>query len=339
LPFNLTQKFIPLKEKVVNVSRRSFMKYCIGSAAALGLDVYTLGSLEKALATGGGPPIIWLAASNCTGCTVSLANLVSTKRPTDVADLFINTINLAYHPNLMGAAGDLAVQTLRKAEAGTFILAVEGSIPTLYNGKTCILWSESGRDVTAMEAVMNLAPKAAKVLSIGTCSSFGGISAASPNPTQAKSVKALTGTSTINIPGCPAHPDWIVGTIAKLLAGVTPALDSYGRPKDYFASRVHDKCPRRDAPWATTFGQEGRCLHNLGCKGTNTSADCPTRQWNNKTNWCVGANALCIGCTESTFPDQFSPIYSTAGALPRGHERVSPARKTCTACHGQEMDD
>jgi hydrogenase small subunit len=298
-----------------------------------------LGSLEKVLATGGGPPVIWLAASNCTGCTVSLANLVSTQRPSNVGDLLINTINLAYHPNLMGAAGDLAVQSLRAAEAGAFILAVEGSIPTLYDGKTCFLWSENGRDVTAMEAVMNLTPKAAHVLCIGTCSSFGGIPGASPNPTAAKSVKALTGRSTINIPGCPAHPDWIVGTIAKLLAGTAPTLDSYGRPRDYFSSRVHDRCPRREAQWATTFGQEGRCLHNLGCKGVNTRADCATRQWNNKTNWCVGANALCIGCTESRFPDFYSPFYSTAGALPSGHDRVSTPRKTCTSCHGQEVDD
>ena len=75
--------------------------------------------------------------------------------------------------------------------------------------------------------MQQLAPKAVKVLSIGTCASFGGMAAASPNPTQTKSVSAATGVSTINISGCPPHPDWIVWTIAQLLAGVTPANVSY----------------------------------------------------------------------------------------------------------------
>jgi len=89
-----------------DISRRDFMKYCIGSAAALGLNLSVLGKLEKALAAGGGPPIVWLNGANCTGCTVSLANLFSSSPgTTNVADLLINTVNLVFHPNLMGAAG------------------------------------------------------------------------------------------------------------------------------------------------------------------------------------------------------------------------------------------
>ena len=205
----------------MKVTRREFLKYCTASAAALGLTS-ALGPLAKALAAGSGPPIIWLSASSCTGCTVSLANRISSSAPVDLADLLINTINLAYHPNLMGAAGDLAVQTLRTVDDGSFILAVEGGIPTMYNGKTCILWSENGVDVTAMAAVNELAAKATKIVSIGTCAAYGGIPGGAPNPTTIKSVKALTGKTTINIPGCPPHPDWIVWTIAQLLAGQTP---------------------------------------------------------------------------------------------------------------------
>jgi hydrogenase small subunit len=42
---------------------------------------------------------------------------------------------------------------------------------------------------------------------------------------------------TINIGGCPPHSDWIVGTIAYLLARnlqALPPLEAYGRPIDYF---------------------------------------------------------------------------------------------------------
>ena len=189
----------------MKVTRREFFNYCAGSAAALGL-ASTLGPLEKALAATSGPPIIWIKGSSCTGCTVSLANRISTSAPVDLADLLIHTIDLVYNPALMGAAGDLAVQTLQNAAAGPFILAVEGGIPTLYNGKTCTIYSQNGVDVTALAAVQQLAPKAVKVLSIGTCASFGGMAAANPNPTQIKSLSAATGVSTINIPGCPPHP-------------------------------------------------------------------------------------------------------------------------------------
>lgn len=322
----------------MRISRRDFLKYCTVSAAALGLSS-ALGPLEKVLAAGGGPPVIWLSAASCTGCTVSLANLISSNAPVDLGDLLINTINLAYHPNLMGATGNLAVHSLRNADSGSFILVVEGGIPTIYNGKTCILWSENGVDVTAKAAVTELAAGAAKIICVGTCASFGGISAASPNVTAIKSVKALTGKATINIAGCPPHPDWIVWTIAKLLAGQNPSLDSYGRPTALYGSTVHSNCPRKESMWATSPSQTGRCLVNLGCKGRNTRGDCPSRKWNNGVNWCVGADALCQGCTNSTFPDKFSPLFSTMGAVPSGeHPSVSSPRTNCTSCHGQNVD-
>ena len=82
-----------------------------------------------------------------------------------------------------------------------------------------LAWTYNGVDVTFQQAVTELAAKAAKILCIGTCASFGGIPAAGPNPTGVKSVKDVTGKPTINIAGCPAHPDWIVYVIAQLLAG------------------------------------------------------------------------------------------------------------------------
>lgn len=316
------------------------MDYCTKAAAVLGLQT-TLGPMEKALASTNGPPIIWLKAASCTGCTVSLSNRISSSEPVDLTDLLVSTIDLVYSTPLMGAAGDLAVQTLRAAEAGTFILAVEGGIPTLYNGKTCTVWTENGVDVTALAAVKELAPKAKYVLSIGACASFGGIPGAAPNPTIVKSVQAASGVSPINIPGCPPHPDWIVWTIAQLLSGKVPALDSSRRPTALYGSTVHSQCSRRNHAWATSLSQTGLCNGNLGCKGRATYADCPTRQWNNMVNWCVGtvssngngADSLCQGCTQSGFPDKLAPLFSTMGALPLQHKTVNPPTTSCTACH------
>ncbi len=295
----------------MRIHRRQFLKYCIGSAAALGLPMTILGKLEVALAdnTSALPMVIWLNAANCTGCTISLSNLFSDSGPTDIADLLFNTIDLVFHPTLMSAAGDLAVQQLKNAAEGSYILAIEGGIPTAFGGHTCMLWSEGGRDVTAMEAVQTLAPNAAAILSIGTCASHGGIPAASPNPTGIVSVGELTGLNTVNIPGCPTHPDWIVWTLAHLLAGEMPQLDEQRRPKALYGTEIHKKCPLKERDETKTFGVKNRCLKELGCKGPETKADCPSRKWNNGTNWCIGAGAICIGCTERDFPDKFSPFY------------------------------
>ena len=293
------------------ISRRQFLKHCIGSAAALGLPLTVVGKLEQALAEGGAqlPKVIWLNGANCTGCTVSLANRFSDGDVKDVADLLLNYLDLVFHPNLMGAAGDLAVQQLEAAAKGSYILAVDGGIPTAFGGHTCLLWTDNtGHEVTAVEAVKKLAPNAAAILSIGTCASFGGIPAANPNPTKIASVSQITGKQTINIPGCPTHPDWIVWTVANLLAGEIPELDDRGRPRLLYKEEIHKKCPRKEGGEAKIFGEE-KCLKELGCKGEKTKADCHIRQWNNGTNWCIGANAICLGCTEYGFPDKFSPFY------------------------------
>ena len=296
----------------MRIHRRQFLKYCIGSAAAFGLPMTVLGRLEQALAAEGTtlPKVIWLNGANCTGCTVSLANLFSESGPTDIADLLVNTIDLEFHPNLMGAAGDAAVQQLKDTAGGSFILVVDGGIPTAFNGHTCMLWTDQGHEVTALEAVQMLAPKAAAVLAVGTCASYGGIPAGNPNPTGIVSVSEISGASPINIPGCPTHPDSIVWTIAHLLAGEMPQLDAFNRPLALFETSVHRNCPRRGLEYATTFGIEDLCLRGIGCKGPSTKSECPSRKWNNGTNWCIGAGALCIGCTEQTFPDGVSPFYS-----------------------------
>jgi hydrogenase small subunit len=329
----------------MKVTRRDFLNYCTGSAAALGLAT-TLGPLQKALAASSGPPIIWIKGAGCTGCTVSLANRIASTAPVDLTDLLIHTIDLVYHPTLMGAAGSAAVQTLTNASAGKFILAVEGGIPTLYNGKTCTIYSQNGVDVTALAALQALAPKAAAVLSIGTCAAYGGMGAAAPNPTLIKSLSAATGVATINIPGCPPHPDWIVWTIAQLLSGVTPALDSNRRPTTLYGQTVHSQCSRRNKAWATSLASTGLCNGNLGCKGRNTHADCPTRKWNNGVNWCVGtasssgngADSLCQGCTEPGFPDLFAPLFSTMNATPGGHNNRA-IKPTCSSCHTNGRPD
>ena len=158
--------------------------------------------------------------------------------------------------------------------------------------------------------VKDFASRAAFVIAAGTCASFGGVAAGSPNPTAARSLGAVVGTArVVNVPGCPTHPDWLVGTIAYLLKyGQAPALDGHRRPVMYFKSKVHDLCPYRE-------DDHNLCLEDQGCRGKQTRGDCPARRWNSPgaatpgVNWCVLARSPCHGCTEPTFPDGMSPFY------------------------------
>lgn len=294
----------------MQIDRRTFLKYCLGSAAILSLDASLVGRLKQALAGDASlPTVIWIEGASCSGCSVSIANLiggVAGDGPTDIADLLINHLNTAFAKTFMAAAGDLAVSSLREAQQQDFILVVEGGIPTAFDGMACTIFTENGIDITMRDAVLELAPQAMLTICAGSCSSFGGIPAAGGNPLGVQSVSQLTGLQTINLPGCPVHPDWLAGTIASALCGTIPSTDNQGRPLAFYGNTVHSRCPRKPLfdrrRFADNFGQEGRCLRNLGCRGPETHADCPRRGWNNGFNYCTQSNAPCIGCVESDYP-------------------------------------
>ncbi len=283
----------------MQISRRDFLKVATASAFAIGLSRLHLLNLEQALAAPGGKvPVIWLTGAGCTGCSISLLNAVN---PT-VDQLLINTLDVGFHPALMAAAGDLAVTSARSmAQAGGYILVIEGGIPTGLGGDTCFVWSESGKRVTMAEAVASLAAQAKYVVAVGTCAAYGGIPGAY-SPTATQGVGTFLGRTVVNLPGCPAHPDWIIGTLAQVIGGTIPDLDTYGRPVNYYAVTVHEKCPRKDFEEASALGQPNRCMEEIGCRGPQTYADCPSRLWNNKQSWCIAVNSPCIACTEPSFP-------------------------------------
>lgn len=285
------------------VSRRGFLKFCTASAVGLGLDPFDLTGLNTALANPAAPSVLWLQGAGCTGCTMSFLDYISPTAPLDAADVLINYINLAYHPNLSPVAGESAAAVIEQVrQAGNYVLAVEGGVPRGFNGAACFAWTLNGVDVTFEEAILDLVPRAAAVLCIGTCSAFGGIPAAVPNPTGVVSVRALTGRSTVNIAGCPPHPNWMVYAIVQLLQGKSIAMDSYGRPTAIYGSKIHERCPLKETDEINTFGVPGRCLKALGCRGPETYANCHLLKWNNGVNWCIGAGAPCNNCTSPTFP-------------------------------------
>ncbi len=301
------------KDVVPRLNRRGFLKGCTIAAAAMGLSDTIVPKMVEAASTAQRPPVVWLHFQECTGCTESL---LRASHP-DLGRLLLDIISLDYHETVMAAAGHQAEhllhETINKYE-GKFICVVEGAIPTAENGIYCKI---AGK--TAVDIIAEVAPKAAAIISIGSCASFGGVQAASPNPTGAVGVKELvTGTPIINIPGCPPNPISLLGTILHYLTFKRlPKLDSLGRPLFAYGRRIHDHCERRphfdEGRFVEQFGDEshrqGYCLYKVGCKGPETFSNCPAVRFNDVDVWPVSVGHGCIGCTEPGFWDTMTPFY------------------------------
>jgi len=267
-------------------------------------------------------PAIWLQGAACTGCSVSLMNAVNPKVQNLILDEIVpgKQVRLRFHATIMAGQGEPVVEILtdtKKKDKGKYLLIVEGAVPTAKNGIYGSVGKAGGKHKTILESVEELGKDALMVISVGTCSSYGGIPATKPNPTGCKSVEDLfkeknIKTPVINVPGCPPHPDWFLSTVATILLGRMPELDEFGRPKLCYGGLIHENCPRRayfdKGKFAKHAGDEG-CLYQAGCKGPITYADCPLRQWNNGISWCVKAGSPCLGCVEKWFPDYTSPFY------------------------------
>ncbi len=295
------------------INRRSFIKGCSIMAAAMGLSESIVPQMVEAATAPGRPPVLWLHFQECTGCTESL---LRGSHP-DIGRLILDIISLDYHETIMAAAGHQAEANLHATldkYAGKFICVVEGAIPTKDNGIYCQI---AGR--TAMDILAEVAPKAAAIISIGTCASFGGLQAAAPNPTGAVGVQDLvSGTPIINIPGCPPNPISFLGTVLHYLTfNKLPALDHLNRPKFAYGRKIHDQCERRphfdEGRFVDQFGDEahkqGYCLYKVGCKGPGTYSNCPVVRFNDVGSWPVGVGHGCIGCTEPNFWDTMTPFY------------------------------
>jgi hydrogenase small subunit len=326
----------PTRPPSLALSRRDFVKVCSMAAAAVGMSSTAAAQVIDAATRGARPSVIWLHFQECTGCTESL---LRTSHP-DVADVILDLISLDYHETLMAAAGHQAEKSLHDAmtaHAGSYILVVEGAIPTKEHGIYCQI---GGR--TAIEMLEDVASKAGAIISIGSCASWGGIPSADPNPTGATGVSTVLGRTVVTIPGCPANPYNFLGVVLQYATfGTLPALDDLGRPLFAYGRTIHEHCPRRahfDAGrFANRFGDEGHrlgyCLYKLGCKGPQTHANCSVMHFCDVVDaWPIGLGSPCFGCTEEklafrvpafqtidierpTPPDTYPPIHAEQGSV------------------------
>jgi len=169
---------------------------------------------------------------------------------------------------------------------------------------------------------------------------FGGIPAARGSSTGATDTRTfLTNqgvtTPVVRVPGCPPHPDWIVGTVLQYLAApsaLVGALNSDGAPREYYGeylcnagpcvwrynnvnrngqtssnNSVFDGLDEVDLTFPSPANSRGLgknkwkgadlgCLGILGCKGRKTKADCSGRKWNTDAKETYGQKmSWCVG--------------------------------------------
>lgn len=319
------------------VDRRAFLKVITQAVAAIGLSASAALSVAEAAASGKKPSVIWLHFQDCTGCTESL---LRTSQP-GLAEVVLDLISLDYHETLMAASGHQAEAALRsaiKANAGKYILVLEGSIPTGLNGNYLRIGNRTG-----VQILTETAESAGLIVAIGSCASWGGVPSADPNPTGATGAHTiLAGKTVVNLPGCPANPYIFLGAVLQYATlGTLPKLDKKGRPMFAYGQTIHEHCPRRghfDAGrFALQFGDEGHrlgyCLFRLGCKGPATHASCSVQHFCDVPGaWPIGIGAPCFGCTEEelafrvpmfqtisidrpTPPDTYAPVAATEGFI------------------------
>jgi quinone-reactive Ni/Fe-hydrogenase small subunit len=301
------------------VSRRDFMKWAAGMTAMLSLPSTFTPLMAQAAELTDRLPVVWLHMAECTGCSESL---IRTDAPS-IDSLIFDHISLEYHETLMAAAGWQAEHNLESAiekYKGRFILMVEGGIP---EGDSEYFLTVGPHGKTGAAHARDAAEAAAAIFAIGSCSSFGGVQAAYPNPTNAQPLSKITSKPVINVPGCPPSEKNIVGQVLHyVLFGALPALDVFNRPKWAYGIRIHDLCERRgrfDAgEFVEQFGDEGAkkgyCLYKVGCKGPYTFNNCSQERFNQHTSWPIQAGHGCIGCSEPDFWDAMGPFEEPLGS-------------------------
>lgn len=263
--------------------------------------------------------IIWLKGGACSGNTMSFLNA---EQPSVIELVTDFGIRILYHPTVGLEIGEQVKEVLNEAVSERVpldIFVFEGSVIQGSNNSGSMNYF-AGRPMK--DWVLDLAQVANYVVAIGDCATWGGIMAVPPNPSESTGMQfhkkekggflgenfvSRSGMPIINIPGCPAHPDWMTQILVAIATGRMDEvqLDNFNRPKTFFTDFVQNGCTNANAfadVFAGNFGTRGGCLfYEVGCRGPMTRASCNRILWN-RTSSKTRANHPCLGCTEPDFP-------------------------------------
>ena len=266
--------------------------------------------------------LVWIQGITCNGNSHSFLNY-------PYLEHFFNEFDILYHPLL---PSPLDFNVLLGGDFQIDVLVIEGS----FTHEKSLL---SRHDKSLDEILNSLLPRSQNVVCVGTCASFGGVfKAHSPQlitgaifDSQSQGgfwkygTKSGGGNEIINIPGCPAHPAWIVQTLLVLKGDSVPKLDPLHRPKEHYAYLAHHGCTRNEYfEWKVDckqFGEKEGCLfYEQGCQGPMSHASCNRILWNEVSSK-TRVGSPCVGCTEPTFPKEnlfHTHKYMSLPAVPVG---------------------
>jgi len=258
--------------------------------------------------------VIWLSCGGCEGCTMSVLGATSPRLEELLAGGLTHIPRVEFiHLALSLESGDQYIEGLKRARLGEldpFILVLEGSLfdeRLAGDGSFSRLGQVAGRTVRVEDWVAWLAPRAAAVIAIGTCATWGGIPAARGNVTGAmgldaflgKDFRSRTGLPIVNVPGCAPNGDAFVELLSYVLlhlGGLVPLdLDGLNRPRWLYTNST----PLRPARVPNQSWEEG-----------DEGAECsvPVRGWINHIGGCALVGGACNGCTRPDFPDRTLPV-------------------------------
>jgi len=278
--------------------------------------------------------LLWIQGAGCGGETASLLNSDHPQLQTALRTLDVTVLGFTYLQDRPGAE---MAQVLDECAAGrlqTDLLVVEGA--TYRSPAQPGTWASC---MPLVDRIRAIAPVAEYTVAVGTCACFGGLMACGRNVMGATGLqyfreekggvlgtdyRSRGGLPVVNVPGCPAHPDWIIGTLWALRAGRLgdADLDRFNRPRMFYGELAHHACPRNEyyefKASAITYGEQGCLFENLGCKGTLCESDCNERLWLSRTGSCTRGGFPCLSCTSPRFPDGFVPFFETSkiGGIP-----------------------
>ena len=291
--------------------------------------------------------VLWMTTGlSCEGDSVAMTSATNPSLEDIILQAIPGMPKVVIHNQVIDYMnGQEYAQAWFDAEEGKldpFVLVIEGSLGNEeINGDG--YWTgfavnpETGQPITMNEWMDRLAPKAAAVVAVGTCATYGGIPAMKNNPTGAMGIpdylgwswKSKAGLPIVCIPGCPAQPDNMTETLLYLalhLAGLAPApqLDEALRPKWLFGRTVRESCNRagfaEEGDYATEYGSDHRCMVKLGCKGPIVKCNVPVRGWVNGIGGLPERRRYLHGLHDARLPRQ---VHAVHGARQVGQARIA----------------
>ncbi|WP_428737221.1 hydrogenase [Sulfurimonas sp.] len=238
--------------------------------------------------------VVWLSAISCNGNAHSFLNYPNLQQ-------FLENFEFTYHPVLESS---YTLKDLVCEDVPCDILIIEGAIAT-----------EFERFNTSIKTLINKYAKVAqKVVTVGTCATFGGLFAQSQKNATGLHFKKAEPINyyssffhkTISLPGCPIQPEVLATALYSIKNSFSLHLDQYLRPKEFYGFTVHNGCVRNEyfeyKVDNYTYGSlEGCMYYDHGCQAPYTHNSCNKILWN-EVNSKTREGHPCVGCSEPTFP-------------------------------------